>query len=162
VNYAVVLVVRYFGGILLGTGGLTRAYGGAASAALQAAPRRLVVATVNAAVSFAFSDSGAVYAVLDSCGAERMQELYSPTAPCWTRRWRMPPRDACALTSSRHSHEAAYRFSASAPSIVMHHPKMLSVISAGPGSLSKARLKTYFSVSRIPSRLYSSHGPPNA
>lgn len=77
VNYAVVLVVRYFGGILLGTGGLTRAYGGAASAALQAAPRRLVVATVNAAVSFAFSDSGAVYAVLDSCGAERMKESYS-------------------------------------------------------------------------------------
>ena len=34
---AVVVVTRYFGGILLGTGGLVRAYSGAASAAIEAA-----------------------------------------------------------------------------------------------------------------------------
>ncbi|MEZ4388434.1 MAG: YigZ family protein [Candidatus Krumholzibacteriia bacterium] len=38
----VVAVARYFGGVKLGTGGLTRAYGGVAAAALAAAPRREV------------------------------------------------------------------------------------------------------------------------
>ncbi len=39
----VVAVARYFGGVKLGTGGLTRAYGSSAQAALQAAPRRTVL-----------------------------------------------------------------------------------------------------------------------
>ena len=38
----VVAVVRYFGGVKLGTGGLARAYGSAAAEALSAAPRRVV------------------------------------------------------------------------------------------------------------------------
>jgi uncharacterized YigZ family protein len=40
---AVVAVARYFGGVKLGTGGLARAYGGAAADALAAAPRREVL-----------------------------------------------------------------------------------------------------------------------
>jgi len=39
----VVAVARYFGGVKLGTGGLTRAYGGVAAAALAEAPRRTVL-----------------------------------------------------------------------------------------------------------------------
>ncbi len=39
----VVAVARYFGGVKLGTGGLTRAYGGVAAAALALAPRREVL-----------------------------------------------------------------------------------------------------------------------
>ena len=39
-----VLVIRFYGGIQLGTGGLARAYGGSANKCLQAAPRRVLVA----------------------------------------------------------------------------------------------------------------------
>lgn len=43
VHDAVVAVARYFGGVKLGTGGLARAYGGAAGAALSAATTREVL-----------------------------------------------------------------------------------------------------------------------
>ena len=39
-----VLVIRWYGGIQLGTGGLARAYGGSANKCLQAAPRHELVA----------------------------------------------------------------------------------------------------------------------
>lgn len=39
-----VLVIRWYGGIQLGTGGLARAYGGSASKCLQTAPRRELIA----------------------------------------------------------------------------------------------------------------------
>jgi uncharacterized YigZ family protein len=38
-----VLVIRWYGGIQLGTGGLARAYGGSANKCLQAAPRRELI-----------------------------------------------------------------------------------------------------------------------
>ena len=62
VEDALIAVVRYFGGVLLGTGGLVRAYGKAASEALNAAgilPMR-VCERVNLLVSYAS------YAALES------------------------------------------------------------------------------------------------
>jgi uncharacterized YigZ family protein len=38
-----VLVIRWYGGIQLGTGGLARAYGGSANKCLQAAPRQALI-----------------------------------------------------------------------------------------------------------------------
>ena len=43
-DQVVVLVIRFYGGIQLGTGGLARAYGGSANKCLQAAPRRELIA----------------------------------------------------------------------------------------------------------------------
>lgn len=54
-NVAVV-VSRWFGGILLGSGGLIRAYGGTAAACLRAAPKSLVVPRVPAQVWAGFAD----------------------------------------------------------------------------------------------------------
>ena len=51
----VVVVVRYFGGIKLGTGGLARAYGQAAAEALAAAPIRTVLQGSTFAMIFPYA-----------------------------------------------------------------------------------------------------------
>ena len=52
----VVLVTRWFGGILLGSGGLVRAYGGTAASCLRNARRVEIIERVEATVSCGFSD----------------------------------------------------------------------------------------------------------
>lgn len=51
-----VVVTRWFGGTLLGSGGLIRAYGGTAAICLQSAEKREVFPTVAATVDVQFSD----------------------------------------------------------------------------------------------------------
>jgi uncharacterized YigZ family protein len=51
-----VLVIRWYGGIQLGTGGLARAYGGGANKCLQQAPKRLLINRVTLACSCTFSE----------------------------------------------------------------------------------------------------------
>ncbi|MBB3999367.1 IMPACT family protein [Aureimonas pseudogalii] len=51
-----VVVTRWFGGILLGGGGLVRAYGGTAAACLRAARKRVVTPTRAALVDCPFAD----------------------------------------------------------------------------------------------------------
>lgn len=57
-----VVVTRWFGGILLGSGGLVRAYGGTAALCLKEASKVPLVATVKAKVSCAFGDLATVKA----------------------------------------------------------------------------------------------------
>lgn len=55
-----VMVVRYYGGTKLGTGGLVRAYGGAARLALESAQLRTVEMTERGKVAFPFNDIGLI------------------------------------------------------------------------------------------------------
>lgn len=55
-DQVVVLVIRWYGGIQLGTGGLARAYGGGANKCLQQAEKRLLVSRVELQCSCAFSE----------------------------------------------------------------------------------------------------------
>jgi uncharacterized YigZ family protein len=51
-----VIVIRWFGGILLGSGGLVRAYGGTAAACLRAAEKSAFVATRPVTIGCVFGD----------------------------------------------------------------------------------------------------------
>lgn len=62
----VVLVTRWFGGTLLGSGGLMRAYGGTAALCLQAAEKRRHVATRPVSMALAFADLALVKARLSA------------------------------------------------------------------------------------------------
>ena len=52
----VVVVTRFFGGILLGSGGLMRAYGGTAAQMLRAADKREIIPIVSGVCAVSFSD----------------------------------------------------------------------------------------------------------
>lgn len=55
-DQVVVLVIRWYGGIQLGTGGLARAYGGGANKCLQQAPKRLLISRSELKCSCSFSE----------------------------------------------------------------------------------------------------------
>ncbi|MCG7394900.1 IMPACT family protein [Microvirga sp. ACRRW] len=78
-NVAVV-VTRWFGGVLLGSGGLVRAYGGTAAACLRAAPLTKIVAVQEAAIVASFSDFALVKARLASVvGVQILSESFTET-----------------------------------------------------------------------------------
>ncbi|MBU2328597.1 MAG: IMPACT family protein [Alphaproteobacteria bacterium] len=60
----VVVVTRFFGGILLGSGGLMRAYGGTASQMLRQAEKREIIPMVTGGCAVGFSDLALVKARL--------------------------------------------------------------------------------------------------
>lgn len=71
--------LRHFGGIKLGSGGLVRAYGGAARDCLRSAPKQFVARRVRLRAEAPFQSLGAVYAAMQRhgaapCGAEEYTE----------------------------------------------------------------------------------------
>ncbi len=72
-----IIVTRYFGGIKLGAGGLTRAYGGVANACLKDAPRVEVQPMAMVTFEAGFDLVGRVYAVLKQHEAEKLGEAYT-------------------------------------------------------------------------------------
>lgn len=71
-----VVVTRWYGGINLGAGGLARAYGGATAECLRTAPRRELVATVEAELVCDFALSGPVHSLLPAYAAEKLAESF--------------------------------------------------------------------------------------
>lgn len=61
-----VVVTRWFGGVLLGSGGLIRAYGGTAASCLRAAEKRPIIARAEARIVCAFTDLALVQARLSA------------------------------------------------------------------------------------------------
>lgn len=76
IDRVMVVVIRYFGGIKLGTGGLVRAYGGVASECLKNAPTCRVKSKVRMGVEVSFDLLGVLYHQLQSFQAEDVKQDY--------------------------------------------------------------------------------------
>jgi putative IMPACT (imprinted ancient) family translation regulator len=74
----VVVVTRWFGGTKLGTGGLARAYGAAAGAALDRVRSVELRPAKVVHIRYDWPDTGAVAAALDASGARRLAERFEP------------------------------------------------------------------------------------
>lgn len=70
----VVVVSRWFGGVLLGSGGLMRAYGGTAAMCLRQAGTIALVETVSGRVECAFNDLALVQARLEAMPDTRIRD----------------------------------------------------------------------------------------
>ena len=93
-----VVVTRYYGGTKLGTGGLVRAYGEAAAAALDAAPREERIVRVPLALAFAFADTAPAMHTLGRFDAEIAATAYD--ADGTTLHVRVRRSQAAALTAA--------------------------------------------------------------
>jgi len=71
-----VLVIRWFGGIKLGAGGLARAYGGAAAECLRRAARVPIIQFVTAKLHCPFEHIGTVHAFFAAHDAAKTDESY--------------------------------------------------------------------------------------
>lgn len=92
-----VLVIRWFGGILLGAGGLMRAYGGCAANALRTTEKIPLLDWVEVQFNCTFSELSMVQAKLKSLGARTAAEDY--TASGATLRFQVLRDDLDALAS---------------------------------------------------------------
>ena len=76
-DHVMVVVVRFYGGTKLGTGGLVRAYGGTAAECLRTAERVEVRPRLTLRVTTAFEHLGALYHVLGEYDVVRGEDEYT-------------------------------------------------------------------------------------
>lgn len=87
ISDVIVVVTRYFGGILLGTGGLVRAYTAAASGALQQAEIVSMRLVTDCAVTVPYPKFEQAQRMIAAAGAKLQEPEYADAV---TLRWRMP------------------------------------------------------------------------
>ncbi|GBF07196.1 IMPACT family member in pol 5'region [Deinococcus aerius] len=98
VDHVMVVVVRSYGGVKLGTGGLVRAYGGTAAECLRTAPRETVRPRRTLTVQVPFEHLSALYHLLGTFDTVRGEEGY--TASGVTLDVGVHPEDAGAFAAA--------------------------------------------------------------
>lgn len=93
----IVVVTRYFGGILLGTGGLVRAYTAAASGALQKAELVTMRLVVDCSLRVPYALFEQVQRMVAASGAKLQEPIFEDAV---TLLWRMPSGEERALCAS--------------------------------------------------------------
>lgn len=94
VSDVIVVVTRYFGGILLGTGGLVRAYTAAATGALQQAELVSMRLVVNCQVAVPYGLFEQAQRMIAAAGGKLEEPQFSDKV---TLIWRMPSGEELAL-----------------------------------------------------------------
>ena len=87
IHNVAVVVTRYFGGTLLGTGGLVRAYTAAASGALQSAELVTMRLVVDCSVRLPYALFEQAQRVVSASGAKLSDPVFDDAV---TLQWRMP------------------------------------------------------------------------
>ena len=94
-DQVMVVVIRWYGGIKLGAGGLMRAYGGTAAECLRTAPRRELITYQTARITCPFDALGALHSALDVHQASKLDEDF--TDQCSALTIRLPAGQLPAL-----------------------------------------------------------------
>lgn len=76
-------VVRWFGGIKLGVGGLVRAYGNTVAQALREANKEIIVSMDALSFLSPFADTYAVYGIIHQRKLMKISESYTPEGVCF-------------------------------------------------------------------------------
>ena len=92
---SIAVVSRFYGGVKLGTGGLARAYGGTAMAALQDAPIEPIITMTERIVEGGFEAADALHRQVEELGAEKLDERWTPDG--LRLHVRLPAEQAAAL-----------------------------------------------------------------
>lgn len=94
VSDVIVVVTRYFGGILLGTGGLVRAYTAAAAGALQQAELVSMRLVVDCSIRVPYALFEQVQRTVAAAGGKLQEPVFEDAV---TLLWRMPAGEEAAL-----------------------------------------------------------------
>lgn len=97
ISDVIVVVTRYFGGILLGTGGLVRAYTAAASRALQQAELVSMRLVVDCSLRVPYALFEQAQRMVAASGAKLQEPVFDDAV---TLLWRMPSGEETALCQS--------------------------------------------------------------
>lgn len=97
ISDVIVVVTRYFGGILLGTGGLVRAYTAAASGALQQAELVSMRLVVDCSLRVPYALFEQAQRMVAASGAKLQEPVFDDAV---TLLWRMPSGEEIALCQS--------------------------------------------------------------
>lgn len=97
ISDVIVVVTRYFGGILLGTGGLVRAYTAAASGAIQQAELVSMRLVVDCSLRVPYALFEQAQRMVAASGAKLQEPVFDDAV---TLLWRMPSGEETALCQS--------------------------------------------------------------